>query len=461
MQFEDFDKKIKEAADQHYPAYDEKAWKKMQALLDVHLPREKDDRRRIIFLLLLFFLLSGGILLWIAAPRRTLNKPAVAANKSILQTPGASGKNEAGSKNNVNEKLSSKTITPGRSMGNSANSVHGDLEEKVTRREITANAIRGINDREKRNKLNTNVNREEFNGESSGEKNPVDLKKEKKNEIDKTSQSEPANSVSGDISKTNIPANDTDKKIVVDGESKTGDANKKDTTKPLISSPAASGKIKQDDKAASAGDQKVIKRSKPLPLGIAVSSGVDISAVGTRYIGKAKLLYGAGFSYGIKRIVLRTGIYFSRKIYSTEPDEYHLPNTWPNYYDLQRVDADCAVIQLPLSVSYLLNQSKDHNWFASAGLTSLIMKRETYNYLFKVTGGPVQSSQWTLYNKNKHFFSVLNLSGGYEKKFNERTSLSAEPYLNLPLEGIGFGKVKMMSAGVMFTLTFKPFTTKK
>src|SRR5258705_7399741 len=55
------DKKIKAAADSHFPAYDDKAWEKMEVLLDKHLPQQKDDRRRIFFLLFLFlFLLIGG-----------------------------------------------------------------------------------------------------------------------------------------------------------------------------------------------------------------------------------------------------------------------------------------------------------------------------------------------------------------------------------------------------------------
>jgi hypothetical protein len=464
MRFEDFDKKIKEAADQHYPAYDEKAWKKMETLLDVYLPRQKDDRRRIIFLLLLFFLLSGGILLWITAPRKTLNKPVAASNKSILQSPDASSQNGASSKSNVViERRDNKTIVSPDKINNSAKSAYHRLDEKVTGKETAVNAIGVINDRLKRVELNTNREREEINNESGAEKIAGDrgIEKEKEKGIDKASKNKPRNSISEDFSKTNISTNIADKKSVVDSGDKTSDANKTDVGKPIISSPMASENKKQDDKATSARDQKSIKKSRPLPLGISVSSGMDVSAVGTKYVGKAKLLYGAGLSYGIKRIVLRTGIYFSRKIYSTEPDEYHLPNGWPNYYDLQRVDADCEIIQLPVSVSYLLSQSKNHNWFVSTGLTSFLMKRETYNYLFKVSGGPVQSSEWTLYNKNKHYFSVLNLSGGYERKFNERISLSAEPYINLPLEGIGFGKVKLMSTGVMFTLTFKPFTMKK
>ncbi|MBS1607461.1 MAG: hypothetical protein JSS70_01495, partial [Bacteroidetes bacterium] len=68
MQFDDFDKKIKEAAEHHHPAYEEKAWNQMEKLLDKHLPVEKDNRRRIIFLLL-FLLLGGlGVYLGISKP---------------------------------------------------------------------------------------------------------------------------------------------------------------------------------------------------------------------------------------------------------------------------------------------------------------------------------------------------------------------------------------------------------
>ena len=38
MQFDEFDKKAKEAADHHHPAYDEQAWAKMEKKLNKHLP---------------------------------------------------------------------------------------------------------------------------------------------------------------------------------------------------------------------------------------------------------------------------------------------------------------------------------------------------------------------------------------------------------------------------------------
>ncbi|MEI9808878.1 MAG: hypothetical protein WDO16_13995 [Bacteroidota bacterium] len=68
MQSEDFDSKVRQAAEQHHPNYDEKAWSKMETLLDKHLPPKKDRRRRIIFFLFTFLLLVGGAWLFIDKP---------------------------------------------------------------------------------------------------------------------------------------------------------------------------------------------------------------------------------------------------------------------------------------------------------------------------------------------------------------------------------------------------------
>jgi len=67
MLFDNFDKKIKEAAEQHHPAYDENAWRKMESLLNEHLPQQK-DRRRFLLLTLTVLLLGGGAFFLLAKP---------------------------------------------------------------------------------------------------------------------------------------------------------------------------------------------------------------------------------------------------------------------------------------------------------------------------------------------------------------------------------------------------------
>src|ERR1043165_3207324 len=63
MQFDQFDKKFRDAAQHHHPAYDEKAWSKMEKLLDKHMPG-KNNRRFIVFWMLGIGLLLTGLFVY-------------------------------------------------------------------------------------------------------------------------------------------------------------------------------------------------------------------------------------------------------------------------------------------------------------------------------------------------------------------------------------------------------------
>jgi hypothetical protein len=43
---------------------------------------------------------------------------------------------------------------------------------------------------------------------------------------------------------------------------------------------------------------------------------------------------------------------------------------------------------------------------------------------------------------------------------NKNISLQAEPYLKIALDGVGYGKVNLNSAGVLFSAIIKPFAKK-
>ena len=76
MQFDNFDKKIREAAEQHHPAYDENAWRKMESLLNEHLPQQK-DKRRFFFLALSILLIGGGALFLLSKPYSKNSSPVL------------------------------------------------------------------------------------------------------------------------------------------------------------------------------------------------------------------------------------------------------------------------------------------------------------------------------------------------------------------------------------------------
>ena len=89
------------------------------------------------------------------------------------------------------------------------------------------------------------------------------------------------------------------------------------------------------------------------------------------------------------------------------------------------------------------------------------MKKESYDYLYQTPTGQTYNYEKTVSNENKHYFSVLTLSGGYQYKLSSRFSFIAEPYIKIPLSGIGLGKIKLNSTGVLVTAVIKPFAKNK
>ncbi|MEO8961205.1 MAG: hypothetical protein ABI325_04945, partial [Ginsengibacter sp.] len=151
-----------------------------------------------------------------------------------------------------------------------------------------------------------------------------------------------------------------------------------------------------------------------------------------------------------------------KKIYDANLSDYHPPARFWNYYpDLKYINADCKIYEVPLIVNYNFRQTPKYTWFGSAGISSFFMKKEDYSFLSKSSSGQTSYNNYTINNKNQHYLSSIRLSAGYVRKLKNNISILAEPYLALPLTGVGYGKVKLYSAGILFTINVKPFAQTK
>jgi hypothetical protein len=220
--------------------------------------------------------------------------------------------------------------------------------------------------------------------------------------------------------------------------------------------------INEDTKKTTAELKKGQTKSKRKMnsfLFVSLSAGADLSFVNSEKPGSAQLLTGAGLGYTFRNgLSLSTGFYSGRKVYSSSAANYNPPPQFLQYYPiLENVNADCKVYEIPLSIKYNFG-NKRQNWFIGAGLSSLLMKKEKYNYTYKYTAaGPSYNKNFTINNQNKHFFSIATISGGVQRHLNKSISLTVEPYFKLPLQGVGYGKVKLNSGGIVFTLSTRLF----
>lgn len=445
MQFEEFDKKVREAADHHHPAYDDNAWSGMEKLLDKHMPVEKDNRRRIIFFLLLFLLLGGGGF-WL-----------------FSGMPGIGNKKQANSGISTEQKAEDLTLPGSDKPDKIPGEKNAGISASVENKPVTIPSLAGSN------------------------KDLINTVREKNLQKNIITKAEYVNMITGKDQNLNksVPA---ESKIVIDKSGSVPVLQPAEKTDASIFIPEQKNKINELDadknQNSKTNDEKTLNKdlpgnkkellSKNSPekktktksmkgnnFFISLSAGPDLSFAGSDKPGKTKLLAGLGMGYTIKdRFTIRSGFYSGRKVYTASPGSYNPPAAfWAYYPYLEKIDADCKVFEIPITMSYNFGHNKKQNWFATAGLSSLLMKKETYNYHYKYNpAGPTVQRKWTIEDENKHYFSVLTLSGGYQKKISKSLTIMAEPYMKLPLSGVGYGKVKLNSGGILISVGYSPFT---
>jgi hypothetical protein len=443
MQDEEMDDMIRDAANQYDPAYDDKSWSKMENLLDKHLPQKKDKRKYLLFLLL--FLLLGGSAYFLFF---NTNKNGSAKTRIVLQQQ----------QNTISTESTSKRLSQ---------------NDKITTGNSEIDATKSASDNNISDKSLVNNNKDLLADNLKHGYKKILLKSKYK------FRSKISNAKTGE----DIPAKTSDKQIpgnsdevisdTISNKSKINETNNIDSdikdSSVKMSSTKSANKINADNKPdTTSASAKTIAKNKKAEhkfgnhFGFTLSGGPGFSYVGLDYLGKTTFTYGAGISYAVtKKFVLRAGFYVSSKIYSASPKDYHPPKSfWAYYPDLQKINANCKVYEIPVSVTYNFGYAKKHNWLVAAGLSSYLMKKENYDYYYIDTSGQQQVSNSEIDNKNKNIFSVLTISGGYQYHISKQFSIMAEPYIELPFDGIGFGKIKLNSSGLLFTILINPFTSR-
>ncbi|MBK1440177.1 outer membrane beta-barrel protein [Parapedobacter sp. ISTM3] len=148
------------------------------------------------------------------------------------------------------------------------------------------------------------------------------------------------------------------------------------------------------------------------------------------------------------RFTISTGALYARKRYAADFADYRPSATWNNSAGSPSfVEADCGVLDIPFNIGVNVSQSAKSSWFVSAGISSYLMLRETYNYSYPPHeyGYP---QQITLHNQNRHMLGIGNLSVGYGRKLTPSLSVTVQPFVKVPLTGIGNGNLKLYSSGI-------------
>jgi hypothetical protein len=159
-----------------------------------------------------------------------------------------------------------------------------------------------------------------------------------------------------------------------------------------------------------------------------------------------------------KRWSVATGLVYSAMHYETAPENYKVPgytNPWPGPSKPYWASGACRVVEVPVNLRFNFGQTPRRRFFASAGLSSYLMLKEDYTFNFY---NPTSNRYWNwdydVDNQNRHWFSIANFSVGYSRWLTKRVGVQVEPFVRLPLTGLGAGSLNVNTAGMFFSVRY-------
>ncbi len=428
-QFDHIENRIREAAENSEPAFDEHAWTLMEARLD------KEDNKKPRFLLwwfaLPFLFIAAGILYFyfnnkpadkiIAIEKGqiiTKDKSALPQNIPAATSSAVSNRNNGNKKINFNKNKTSGKDQAAKQLLNSINVVATDFANRIPEK------IHG----KKKGKLSSIIS-SVIATDTGGLNDSV----------------HPVNPIPEVATVNTMPGNDS--AVVL-----------KDFLIKTDSSKISNAKNLPDNKRTSK-----VKGMKPSRFYFLASMGADAANVKMLSFKNSQVTpkYGIGIGYQLnKKLSLQTGFYAVRKKYVAGPGDYNAKSgSYWSTVQILKVDASCLVYEIPLTLRFNVFQKPTTLYYATAGLSSYIMKNEAYKYNYIRYNVPYESSR--VYTGNKNFFSVSTLSVGIEKKISPYISIQAEPSVSLPISGVGDGRVKLYSTALQVAIKYQPGKKRK
>ena len=475
--FEYIEEKIKQAAENNLPAFDEKAWEAMQKKLD-----KEEGKRRPAFLwwiLLPLLFAGGGWGIYRMAANTGKQEQASYKNTAIPGAAATAGSAENTSKSTETGMSSvdeSKHSTSAEKADTTATMLPTGLDEKAVaatpvKKEKVVSGIAKSNQPVARVNTNNAATTAGLKTAATPSGAHKKIFSRKKNGRVKAHQStnEPGEMNDDAIvtPEKNVPAIEAEK---IGDQSVTGNTtgpNKEPfsvtgsgTSKDVAFVVADSAKI--PGKATPAVKKKAVDKNKS-PRGLYLLATVGTDAGSTKLFSYSNSTitpkFGIGIGYQLNsKLSVQTGLYVSNKKYLAFKDDYHPKSgSYWGWVDIINVKAACLVYEIPVTLRYNFVRHSSLSFYGTVGVSSYIMQTEDYKYYYKAYN-TYHEAPWQ-YTGNKHLFSTLSFSAGIEKKLSEKFSLLAEPSFSVPLTGVGDGKVKLYSSALQ--LGFRYFLSKK
>ena len=189
---------------------------------------------------------------------------------------------------------------------------------------------------------------------------------------------------------------------------------------------------------------------------LSVLAAPDLTSV--KYSGQSNLSgsFGAELTFSItKRLSVTTGAAYAKKIYESGFGLYNPGSSYVFKTEPTNVHANCDVLDIPLNINYKIFDGRRNSVSVSTGLSSYLMLKEKYRYTYNSAyPGP---ADYVVKNQNQHYMGIANIGVEIQHKINNKLSISARPFMKIPLTDIGYGNSKLSSTGIAVSVNMNLF----
>ncbi len=207
-----------------------------------------------------------------------------------------------------------------------------------------------------------------------------------------------------------------------------------------------------------------ISQNLPLPVGadrkssfnkqgfyFGIVTGPQLNQVRSQGFNKPSLSSGVIVGYEFnKRVSIETGLFFTKKHYLSEGKYFDMEkakSSMPSGMKVLSLKGNSAVFEIPVKLKFDFLRKTNSSFFATAGISSYLLSKESNDYLALINGTQ-QRMIGNYQNATKYFAGSINFSAGYNQKIGKQLSIRMEPYIQMPIQGLGVGAMPVSSAGL-------------
>ena len=189
----------------------------------------------------------------------------------------------------------------------------------------------------------------------------------------------------------------------------------------------------------------------------------DFSSVG--FFSDSQSGFTLGGKVGVqlaRKFQLDLGFAYSLKRYGSEGLDYNMAGGWNEMVGINptRMEGKGNILQIPIEATYYISGYENNSFFINAGVSSFLLNSEWYGFkydpadLLNNPDAPEEITMADIPRRNFHLAGVARVSVGYQRILSPNMAFEISPYLQIPLTGIGEGKVDLYTAGVQFAVKF-------